>query len=62
MLEDALWKRGRPTDQRFAALGAPINGVLTTYKVVPSEALVSFPEHLSYEEASTLPCAALTAS
>jgi NADPH:quinone reductase-like Zn-dependent oxidoreductase len=27
----------------------------------PSRASFAFPEHLSYEEASTLPCAALTA-
>lgn len=30
-------------------------------KVLPAEALVKIPEHLSYEEASTLPCAAVTA-
>ncbi|KZV81636.1 NAD(P)-binding protein [Exidia glandulosa HHB12029] len=49
------------TKSANAALGAPIDGVLTTYKILPSEALVSIPEHLSFEEASTLPCAALTA-
>ncbi|OJT02677.1 Zinc-type alcohol dehydrogenase-like protein [Trametes pubescens] len=43
------------------ALGAPIDGVLTEYKVLPARALVRIPEHLSYEEASTLPCAAVTA-
>ncbi|EJD37482.1 NAD(P)-binding protein [Auricularia subglabra TFB-10046 SS5] len=43
------------------ALGAPIDGVLTSYKVIPADALVKIPEHLSYEEASTLPCAAVTA-
>ncbi|KAL1943203.1 hypothetical protein VTO73DRAFT_4278 [Trametes versicolor] len=43
------------------ALGAPIDGVLTEYKVLPERALVRIPEHLSYEEASTLPCAAVTA-
>ncbi len=37
------------------ALGAPIDGVLTEYKVLPARALVRIPEHLSYEEASTLP-------
>ncbi|KAI0758950.1 NAD-P-binding protein [Fomes fomentarius] len=42
-------------------LGAPIDGVLTEYKVLPAHALVHIPEHLSYEEASTLPCAAVTA-
>ncbi|EMD30917.1 hypothetical protein CERSUDRAFT_109716 [Gelatoporia subvermispora B] len=43
------------------ALGAPIDGVLTEYKVLPAHSLVRIPEHLSYEEASTLPCAAVTA-
>ncbi|KAL1943206.1 hypothetical protein VTO73DRAFT_4281 [Trametes versicolor] len=43
------------------ASGAPIDGVLTEYKVLPVHALVRIPEHLSYEEASTLPCAAVTA-
>ncbi|EJD47570.1 GroES-like protein [Auricularia subglabra TFB-10046 SS5] len=42
-------------------LGAPIDGVLTEYKVFPSDALVAIPEHLSWEEASTLPCAGVTA-
>ncbi|KDR84023.1 hypothetical protein GALMADRAFT_111170 [Galerina marginata CBS 339.88] len=43
------------------ALGAAIDGVLTQYKTFPAHSLVAIPEHLSYEEASTLPCAALTA-
>ncbi|OJT02684.1 Zinc-type alcohol dehydrogenase-like protein [Trametes pubescens] len=43
------------------ALGAPVDGVLTEYKVLPAHALVRIPEHLSYEEAATLPCAAVTA-
>ncbi|KAJ3511573.1 hypothetical protein NLJ89_g4022 [Agrocybe chaxingu] len=44
-----------------SSLGAQSHGVLTQYKVVPAHSLVAIPEHLSYEEASTLPCAALTA-
>ncbi|KAK6971946.1 alcohol dehydrogenase superfamily protein [Favolaschia claudopus] len=43
------------------ALGGAVNGVLTEYRTSPAQALVAIPEHLSYEEASTLPCAALTA-
>jgi len=46
---------------RDTALGAPIDGVLTEYKLFPAYSLVRIPEHLSYEEASTLPCAAVTA-
>ncbi|SJL13313.1 related to Alcohol dehydrogenase [Armillaria ostoyae] len=43
------------------ALGGGRHGVLTEYKAFPDQCLVRIPEHLSYEEASTLPCAALTA-
>ncbi|EPQ55973.1 NAD P-binding protein [Gloeophyllum trabeum ATCC 11539] len=42
-------------------LGAPIDGVLTEYRNFPAHSLVHIPAHLSYVEASTLPCAALTA-
>jgi NADPH:quinone reductase-like Zn-dependent oxidoreductase len=38
-----------------------MDGWLTEYKVVSAESLVQMPNHLSYEEAATLPCAALTA-
>ncbi|EIW76597.1 alcohol dehydrogenase protein [Coniophora puteana RWD-64-598 SS2] len=44
-----------------SALGAGVDGVLREYACVPVHALVRFPENLSYDEASTLPCAALTA-
>ncbi|KII86514.1 hypothetical protein PLICRDRAFT_56210 [Plicaturopsis crispa FD-325 SS-3] len=43
------------------SLGAPVDGVLAEYKAFPAHALVKIPDQLSYEEASTLPCAALTA-
>ncbi|KAF9045311.1 alcohol dehydrogenase superfamily protein [Panaeolus papilionaceus] len=43
------------------ALGFTEPGVLTQYRVFPAKSLVSIPEHLSYEEASTLPCSSLTA-
>ncbi|KZT64900.1 NAD(P)-binding protein [Daedalea quercina L-15889] len=42
-------------------LGAPIDGVLTEYKVLPAHSLVKIPHGYSYIEASTLPCAAVTA-
>lgn len=41
--------------------GLTMDGVMTEYKVLPAETLVTIPEHLSYEEASTLPCVAVTA-
>jgi NADPH:quinone reductase-like Zn-dependent oxidoreductase len=42
-------------------LGANLNGMLTEYAVLSEEALVHVPSHLSFEEAATLPCAAVTA-
>ncbi|KAH9938947.1 NAD(P)-binding protein [Amylocystis lapponica] len=48
-------------ESKNSALGGPIDGVLTEYKLVPAHSLVRVPAHLSYEEASTLPCAAVTA-
>ncbi|KAJ6565470.1 NAD-P-binding protein [Mycena vulgaris] len=47
----------------FGDLGAEIDGVLCEFKVFDADEqrLVKFPEHLTYAEASTLPCAALTA-
>ncbi|MBA3857722.1 MAG: NAD(P)-dependent alcohol dehydrogenase [Cyanobacteria bacterium PR.3.49] len=42
-------------------LGGTIDGVLREYAVFNEKSLVRIPEHLSYEEAATLPCAALTA-
>ncbi|KAF7791557.1 hypothetical protein EIP86_002573 [Pleurotus ostreatoroseus] len=43
------------------ALGGSIDGTLTEYQVFPDYGLVKIPDYLSYEEASTLPCAAITA-
>ncbi|KAJ7167256.1 hypothetical protein C8R43DRAFT_169490 [Mycena crocata] len=43
------------------ALGGATDGVLTVYRNFPAQSLIAIPEHLSWEEASTLPCAALTA-
>ena len=37
------------------------DGWLTEYKAVSAESLVAKPEHLSFEEAATLPCVAVTA-
>lgn len=42
-------------------LGGSIDGTLAEYVVFPQESFVRIPEHLSWEEAATLPCAALTA-
>lgn len=42
-------------------LGGGIDGVLTEFASFNERSLVRIPDHLSYEEAATLPCAALTA-
>lgn len=56
------WIDGSPSQEalRFT-LGGPMAGVLSEYVVLPEAALLPFPAHLSEVEASTLPCAALTA-
>jgi NADPH:quinone reductase-like Zn-dependent oxidoreductase len=42
-------------------LGASVDGMLAEYRVLHEDWLVAPPAHLSFEEAATLPCAALTA-
>ena len=56
------WVSGR-FDMKYhdAALGGSCNGVLSEYVVFPAHSLVRIPEGYSYEEAATLPCAAVTA-
>jgi NADPH:quinone reductase-like Zn-dependent oxidoreductase len=44
-----------------AALGGDIDGMLAEYALLDHDGVVRFPEHLTYEEAATLPCAAVTA-
>lgn len=58
------WFDGRLTNEiRRTAIGAGYdwNGVLREYSAFSQDSIVGVPEHLTYEEASTLPCAALTA-
>ncbi|KAK4701647.1 hypothetical protein P7C70_g4580, partial [Phenoliferia sp. Uapishka_3] len=43
-----------------SGLGGGWDGVFTQYKVFPAFGLVKIPDSLSFEEASTLPCAALS--
>ncbi|KAI0791063.1 NAD-P-binding protein [Abortiporus biennis] len=53
---------GDPTRETMAtALGGPIDGTLTQFKNVPAHSLVHIPSNLNFEEAATLPCAAVTA-
>ena len=56
------WVDGELTrDGRATVRGNPVDGVLSELVVSPETGLLKIPEHLSYAEASTLPCAALTA-
>jgi NADPH:quinone reductase-like Zn-dependent oxidoreductase len=51
-----------PIDWEYAPqLGGSLDGMLSEYVVLSEDALVHIPEHLSFEEAATLPCAAVTA-
>lgn len=56
------WHGGR-FDMRYASeqYGSNRDGWLTEYKAVDQNALVHIPNHLSFEEAAALPCAAVTA-
>jgi NADPH:quinone reductase-like Zn-dependent oxidoreductase len=56
------WLEGPPTPAKVkGALGGDIDGMLAEYVVLKETGLVRIPEHLSFEEAATLPCAAVTA-
>jgi NADPH:quinone reductase-like Zn-dependent oxidoreductase len=44
-----------------SALGGPSDGVLAERIVLNEDALVRIPSHLNFEQAATLPCAAVTA-
>jgi NADPH:quinone reductase-like Zn-dependent oxidoreductase len=56
------WLGGaQPADARDQALGGTAHGVLAEYRVFDQDGLVKVPDHLSFDEAATLPCAALTA-
>lgn len=56
------WIAGRLTQEKArTALGGDLPGVLTEHIVLHEEGLVRIPAHLSFEEAATLPCAAVTA-
>ena len=50
-----------PLDAYGSVLAGSVDGVLADHIVVHEDGLVHIPEHLSYDEASTLPCAAVTA-
>lgn len=56
------WIDGDPTDAALrTSLGGGIDGVLREQMTFPDHGLVHVSDHLSFEEAACLPCAALTA-
>jgi NADPH:quinone reductase-like Zn-dependent oxidoreductase len=56
------WIDGAFTPDMFGAtLGSPLDGMLADRNVLAESGLVRVPQHLSFEEAATLPCAAVTA-
>jgi NADPH:quinone reductase-like Zn-dependent oxidoreductase len=56
------WIEGPPSADALASdRGGNAGGMLSEVIVTHEDGLVAIPEHLSYEEAATLPCAALTA-
>jgi NADPH:quinone reductase-like Zn-dependent oxidoreductase len=56
------WIEGGPNEAKAkSALGGNIAGLAAEYVVLDAEGVVHIPSRLSYEEAATLPCAAVTA-
>ncbi len=57
------WVSGRPIRSKLqtTTLGGPLDGMLTELALLSEEGVTRFPDHLSFEEAATLPCAGLTA-
>ncbi|PMB53758.1 NAD(P)-dependent alcohol dehydrogenase [Fischerella thermalis CCMEE 5201] len=56
------WIYGQLTRQKMKSdLGGGIDGMLAEYVVLHQDGLVVLPNHISYEEGATLPCAAVTA-
>lgn len=55
------WLAGPPTAGMYSSsLGGGIDGMLAEYVVLPEEGFVRVPDYMSYEEAASLPCAAVT--
>ncbi len=55
------WLAGPPFGGMYStALGGGIDGVLAEYVVLREEGFVRIPDYMTFEEAATLPCAAVT--
>ncbi len=55
------WIAGRIDWEYAPQLGGSLDGMMTEFIVLNQDALVHIPQHLSFEEGATLPCAAVTA-
>ncbi|MFB2772225.1 NAD(P)-dependent alcohol dehydrogenase [Pelatocladus sp. BLCC-F211] len=56
------WIYGQLTRQKMKSdLGGGIDGMLAEHVILHQDGVVILPDHLSYEEGATLPCAAVTA-
>ncbi len=56
------WLDGPPTAEKYrGALGGDIDGMARQYVALPEAGLVPIPDYLSFAQAATLPCAAVTA-
>lgn len=56
------WEDGPCSPQIMAsALGGALDGVLAEEVILNADGVIAFPDHMSFKEAATLPCAALTA-
>jgi len=55
------WLAGSPLSSHGqSALGGALDGMLTEYIALNQDGLVPIPDYMSFEEAATLPCAAVT--
>jgi NADPH:quinone reductase-like Zn-dependent oxidoreductase len=57
----ARWKTGPLTPDVFDQLGCALDGMLAELAVLDEQWAVKVPDHLTWEEAATLPCAGVTA-
>jgi NADPH:quinone reductase-like Zn-dependent oxidoreductase len=56
------WLYGRTCDHaQSSTLGSPLPGMLAEQGIFHEQGLIKFPSYLSFEEASSLPCAGVTA-
>jgi NADPH:quinone reductase-like Zn-dependent oxidoreductase len=55
------WIDGPIVAESAPQIGGSLDGMLAEYVALGDDAIVHIPEHLSFEEAATLPCAAVTA-